>query len=213
MSLKSVLRKYDTDKNDTYHDYGTYYERFFEPYKDTCQKYLEIGVFHGESLRAMREYFANAEKIVGIDVNPDATQHADPDRGLFVEIGDQSDAAFLRAVHEKHGPFDVILDDGSHRFEDIKASFETLFPLLKDNGMYVIEDAVCIRNNLGYFADLARHGMHWKMDETGSWDHTVVDPHKFVFKTSDPMAYSMGDITFSNSCILITKRVKQHWIV
>ena len=36
------------------------------------------------------------------------------DQNIFVEIGSQTDAAFLRHVCQKHGPFDVIIEDGSH---------------------------------------------------------------------------------------------------
>ena len=43
-------------------------------------------------------------------------------------------------MHEEVGPFDVIIDDGSHRSEHIRATFAILFPLLTPNGVYVVED-------------------------------------------------------------------------
>ena len=43
----------------------------------------------------------------------------------------------------KYGPFDIIIDDGSHRNDDMVISFETLFPVLKCGGMYVVEDLHC----------------------------------------------------------------------
>ncbi len=38
------------------------------------------------------------------------------------------------------GGLDLVLDDGSHRGHHIITSFRTLFPLLSDGGLYVIED-------------------------------------------------------------------------
>src|SRR5262249_42029369 len=38
------------------------------------------------------------------------------------------------------GPFDIIIDDGSHIPQHVIASFQALFPLLADDGIYVIED-------------------------------------------------------------------------
>jgi hypothetical protein len=34
----------------------------------------------------------------------------------------------------------LVVDDASHTYEDTKASFETLFPLLQPGGIYAIED-------------------------------------------------------------------------
>jgi len=63
--LTSILNKYNTDKNATFHNYGKYYERYLSIYQKKPIRYLEIGVYQGESLRAMREYFENAERVVG----------------------------------------------------------------------------------------------------------------------------------------------------
>ena len=41
---------------------------------------------------------------------------------------------------KKHGPFEIIIDDGSHFWGDVIVSFIFLFPLLKQGGIYVIED-------------------------------------------------------------------------
>ena len=54
--------------------------------------------------------------------------------------GDQSDPEFLKALIKKIGKPDIIIDDGSHYNKHVLASFGILFPLLSDNGIYVIED-------------------------------------------------------------------------
>jgi hypothetical protein len=205
-TLASVLAKYNTDKNETHHNYGKYYETFVAPYRTTARRYLEIGVCRGESIRAMREYFCNAERIVGIDINPETKRSQDSDRGIYVELGHQRDPGFLRWVNAKHGPFDVILDDGSHRWPDVHASFETLFPLLRDGGLYILEDTHAFSEHLGYFHGLTQHVTYWRHSDA------CADPFKHVRESADPMEYSIREITFANNAVIIKKEVKPHWI-
>ena len=48
---------------------------------------------------------------------------------------------FLRSLGDQYGPFDLIIDDGSHVNAHILASFNALFgDYLKPGGFYVIED-------------------------------------------------------------------------
>lgn len=46
----------------------------------------------------------------------------------------------MRSVVTEMGGLDIVLDDGSHRVSHQRASFEVLFPLLSQNGLYVVED-------------------------------------------------------------------------
>jgi cephalosporin hydroxylase len=102
---------------------------------------LEIGVFHGGSLQMWRDYLHSESIIVGIDIDPATKQFDDPARQIHVRIGAQQDAAFLRSVVEEFGPFDVILDDGSHVPSHMVASFRYLFSEgLKPGGAYLVED-------------------------------------------------------------------------
>jgi len=54
--------------------------------------------------------------------------------------GSQDDRAFLEGISNEFGPFDIIIDDGSHIPAHVIKSFYTLFPLMADGGLYVIED-------------------------------------------------------------------------
>jgi demethylmacrocin O-methyltransferase len=54
--------------------------------------------------------------------------------------GSQGDNVFLQRVAHESGMFDIIVDDGSHINEHQIETFKVLFPFLKDDGIYVIED-------------------------------------------------------------------------
>ncbi len=127
---------YGSDKGATAHRYTELYERHLEPMRRTATRVLEIGVFRGASLQMWRDYFPRAE-VYGVDVDVD---HLDvrPERIRVVQ-GDQADPALLREVREL-GPFDLIVDDGSHRGEDVLATFCGLFSAVRPKGYYVIED-------------------------------------------------------------------------
>lgn len=55
--------------------------------------------------------------------------------------GDQGDFAVLRRwAEEIGGELDVIIDDGGHKNSQIGHSFDVLWPLVRNGGVYVIED-------------------------------------------------------------------------
>ena len=81
-----------------------------------------------------------------------------PERGKIF-VGDQSDVAFLEEVARDVGPFDVIIDDGSHHPEHHLISLGALFGHLRDGGLYVIEDlASCFSQRFGPGAGLGNPG-------------------------------------------------------
>ena len=59
---------------------------------------------------------------------------------MKIEFGDQADPMFLLDVAAKHGPFDVIVDDGGHKMHYQKVSFNTLWFQFSDGGLYIVED-------------------------------------------------------------------------
>jgi len=140
--MTSLAKVYQTDKWG-YHYYTPIYEKWFRLLRFKPVKLLEIGVGGytkpqqgGDSLRMWKRYFPNGQ-ITGIDLYEKSALQEDRIR---IFQGDQSDARFLRMVTETAGPFDIIVDDGSHMQSHIIASFEALFPLMKPGGIYIIED-------------------------------------------------------------------------
>jgi len=118
------------------------WQHYFEAYDfhfqfKSIKRLLEIGVKDGGSLWMWKKYFPDTE-IVGIDYDKKCKQWEG--EGIEIYIGDQTDGRFLNKVNEDVGPFDIVIDDGSHKMFDQKFTFALLFPLLNDGGIYVIED-------------------------------------------------------------------------
>jgi hypothetical protein len=137
-----LFRIFSADTNvHKWHHYFDIYTRYFERFRERPITMLEIGVFRGGSLRMWKEYFHPDSTIVGIDVDQSCQAHEIADRNVFVRIGSQADPNFLAEVNGEFGPFDIILDDGSHKTHHQIVSFGALFrEALKDGGCYMVED-------------------------------------------------------------------------
>jgi hypothetical protein len=139
--LSMLAMEHDTDKG-AQHGYTSAYHRRFAELRTEPVSLLEIGVggyedpdAGGASLLMWRDYFPNGT-IVGLDLY-DKTSLGDR---IYLEKGDQSDPRVLNRLGETYGPFDIIIDDGSHKVDDVLQSWVTLWTYLKRGGWYVIED-------------------------------------------------------------------------
>jgi hypothetical protein len=99
---------------------------------------LEIGVWMGGSLQLWRKYFGEQAIIFGIDID-DAASHQGVSEAQ-IRIGSQTDSIFLKSVLDEMGGLDIVIDDGSHRSEDVIITLNALFPHLSEEGVYIIED-------------------------------------------------------------------------
>ena len=136
--LDEIGRRFGTDKSSTHHDFLRFYERFFRELRSQVGlKFLEIGVLDGASARMWEEYFVNGE-IVGVDVDSAKLQYQSS--RVTIEIADQSDVSELVRIGMAYGPFDIVIDDGSHFWDHQITSFQYLLPFVKPGGYYVIED-------------------------------------------------------------------------
>jgi hypothetical protein len=130
-----------TNKDKPIHKWVHYfpvYERHLSKFKDQSVVFWEIGVFKGGSLGLWQSLLGPMAVIVGLDINPACRQHENEQ--CRVRIGSQSDTAFLSSVIDEFGPPDVVLDDGSHKMDDIRATFDYVYPRMNNNGVYMIED-------------------------------------------------------------------------
>jgi hypothetical protein len=145
--LDALARYYGTDKSSAGHGYARHYAHHFGPRRDAVESLLEIGVGGitstfgyetaegGHSLQMWSRYFPRAS-ILGIDIHPKDVSGA----RIHFEQGSQSDEPFLRSLANKYGPFDIVIDDGSHVGRDVIASMGVLWDAVRPGGYYVIED-------------------------------------------------------------------------
>jgi hypothetical protein len=121
--------------------YFPVYESHFKKYVGMSPRVLEMGVWQGGSLQMWQHFFGEGATVVGIDQYRDCIRLRDAHK-LDVHIGTQSDAEFLKRLVDQYGPWDIVIDDASHRTGDQIKSFE-LFSQpgwMAGNSTYLIED-------------------------------------------------------------------------
>lgn len=127
--------------------YTPVYDLLLRDKREQIKTVLEIGIGTkeamphvpnyepGASLRMWGAYFPNAI-VFGADI----VVNLDPKEPLNVFYLDQGNAAQLKKAGDIHGPFDLIVDDGSHNVHHQILSAQTLVPFLRKGGLYIIED-------------------------------------------------------------------------
>lgn len=141
--LDTLFNKYGCDKAKKHH-YHTVYEPEFDSLRNEPINILEVGVFKGDSIRAWLDYFPNAT-IYGIDlfkrVSVKDIDVLHDDRVKFIKA--DSTNIGVRSQIKKYWPrirFDIIIDDGLHTPDANAKTLHNLYPLLKKNGRYYVED-------------------------------------------------------------------------
>lgn len=130
-----------TDKFGLHH-YTPVYEALVQPLRRRAISLLELGVggyghgLGGESLLMWAAYFPRG-RIYGVDIEDKSALS----RGrIKVFKCSQTDRERLTALCGEIGPFDLVIDDGSHVNAHQIESFRILWPYVKDGGWYVVED-------------------------------------------------------------------------
>lgn len=139
--LEELAIKYGTDKQiKNGHGYTQIYDTLFNSIRFQKLNFFELGVREGWSINMWTEYFENSN-IFCIDNNAEnlCPTSFDNER-VCMTFCDQDDKNALEKICETAGEFDIIIDDCSHISHLTIRSFEILFPHLKKNGLYVIED-------------------------------------------------------------------------
>lgn len=118
--------------------YFDIYDRHFAAYRDQPVTIVEFGVFHGGSLQMWKKYFGPQARIIGVDINPDCASLTEPQ--IEIVIGDQADRSFLRQLRKRAGAIDVVIEDGGHTMIQQVATFEEIWPAVREGGVFLIED-------------------------------------------------------------------------
>lgn len=150
-ALGELLRQHGSDKS-TEHDYYEVYGSILEGKRSKPVRILEIGLgtnnlaFQsnmglggrpGASLRAFRDWAPNAQ-VVGADIDRGVLFEEERIKTYFV---DQTDPRSLAEfANSTGGKFDLIIDDGLHLPYANLNAINALLPLLKSDGVMVVED-------------------------------------------------------------------------
>lgn len=215
--LDRIAKKYGTDKSSDIHNYCEKYEKYIKFKKEEKLNILEIGVSEGKSVKMWSEYFSNSN-IVGLDILPECKKYEN--NNIKIMIGSQDDDLILKKIVDTYGPFDIIIDDGSHQQHHMLHSFNYLIDFLKDGGQYILEDTCC-----SYWSS---HGGGFKKDGTSiEYFKNMVDDVNFsgilqknntpTNRREDTLIKQINDeginirtdiesINFMNSIIILTKR-------
>ncbi len=170
-----------TDNIHKFQHYLPIYESVLAPFRSRPIRMLEIGVARGGSLQMWRRYLHPESVIVGIDIEPHTRRFDEPSQRVHVRIGSQQDISFLQSVVSELGPFDVILDDGSHMTSHMVDTFRYLFPNgLASGGCYLVEDIHAnywypFRDNPMSFVDFTK----WLIDAMHAHYQITTGIHNF----------------------------------
>ena len=221
MANKLLIDLYKNNQgkvSDKWSSYLHHYDRLFLTFKDQELKFLEIGIENGGSLEIMGKYFSNAKVLVGCDININCSKLSFEDKRIKLVIGDVNETQIFEKITKIGSPFNIIIDDGSHKSSDVIKSFVKYFSNLADEGLYIIEDLHCSywREYEGglfypyssiqffkYILDIINHE-HWGINKTNT-DILEDFSLKYGVKFSTTIVEKIESIQFFNSLCVIKK--------
>jgi SAM-dependent methyltransferase len=158
-SLCEIMGKYGSDKGcinitQSWHNYTTAYYSLFNKLRDKPLRIFELGLGTnnlnipsnmgvngkpGASLYGWRDFFLNSN-IFGADIDMNILFKADRIETFYC---DQTNPYIINQMwNNSHlqEDFDIIIDDGLHKFAANVCFFENSIHKLKPDGYYIIED-------------------------------------------------------------------------
>ncbi len=216
--LQQVLAGHDGKLSDKWSSYHTVYGRIFAEYCDVEVRLLEIGIQNGGSLEIWEKYFSQIQLIVGCDISPLISQLKYANPCIHLVVGDVNQDSTAQQILDYSDSYNIIIDDGSHRSDDIVTTFARYFPVLDENGIYVVEDLHCSYwkdyigglfepfSSISFFkrlADIINHE-HWgiKKDRVELLEKYS---HEFGCNFDECELQTIHSIEFVNSMCIIRK--------
>lgn len=126
--------------------YDTYFKN--QPEHTQPNNVVEIGMWDGGSAVFWNEIL-KPNKLVGIDIIENGGNEYFQKYLKTTEklkpywATDQANGKRLREIIKENfdkEPLDIVFDDGSHMYAQTLASFNAIFPFVKNGGIYIIED-------------------------------------------------------------------------
>uniref|UniRef100_A0A6C0LLQ1 Methyltransferase n=1 Tax=viral metagenome TaxID=1070528 RepID=A0A6C0LLQ1_9ZZZZ len=146
-TLEELVDNSRTDKNNV-HSYLPLYEQLLSRMKMTAKNVLEVGIgyakcHNGGSIKLWADYFENAT-VYAADIIDYDEVYDGIKNNQRINIFASSDAYDPQFVENTFivpdVKFDMVLDDGPHTLESMKAFIQLYSPLLTENGILIIED-------------------------------------------------------------------------
>jgi predicted O-methyltransferase YrrM len=125
------------------HSYDNFYAESFESYLNKKTTILEIGVQYGGSSLLWHDYLPQSQLVL-VDIKNQVNEYIfssmNPERYVFYEIDAFKDEnlKFLSDTYPEG--FDIIVEDGPHSLDSQIYTLQNYLPLLKENGILIIED-------------------------------------------------------------------------
>jgi GT2 family glycosyltransferase len=221
-SLSELYSSHQGKVSDKWSLYVSTYDRLFGPYRDKPVHLLEVGVQNGGSLEIWSQYFSQAQKLIGCDINTDCAELQYDDPRIAIVVGDANSNRTEEQIAKHAATFDIVIDDGSHRSSDIIKTFVRYFPRVVDGGLFVAEDLHCsywqefeggLHNpyaSMSFFkllADVINHE-HWGIEKERSDLLKGIAEH-YLLIIDDELLSSINSIEFVNSVCIIRKQSRQ----
>ena len=142
MSLQEIVDNSRTDK-DTVHSYLPLYQKLLINKKETAKNVLEIGIYHGGSIKLWNDFFTNAT-VYGLDIihMNDVWEGIKNKEKIILHTSTDAynNDFFTTHLLNKNIKFDFMLDDGPHTLESMKQFIKLYSQIMTDDGILIIED-------------------------------------------------------------------------
>lgn len=166
--LCNIMEKHGSDKSVRNHNYTLVYSKLFESIRHNILRIFELGLGTnntdilsnmgrdgrpGASLYGWAEYFNNS-KIFGADIDKRILFNTDRISTFYC---DQTSAQIINELWSNinlNENFDIIIEDGLHKFDANVCFFENSIHKLKKGGYYIIEDIET--NDIPLFNDIIK---------------------------------------------------------
>lgn len=109
---------------------------------EEVKSFLEIGAASGGTTYVLNHFFS-PEKIVLIDDNGHPKHILRPD--ILKDVARQEiigNSRHQTIIEQVNGPFDLIVVDGDHSYEGVKADVDNYLPLLRKGGFLILHDSI-----------------------------------------------------------------------